>query len=82
MAFRFAIFQSLHNLSHPGIEATQRFITTRYACLTNINRDNLGTAFTATSLGIVEFNTFNETIFVILKTKDIHVALPFRYYAC
>ena len=29
-AFRCSIFQSLHNLSHPGIKATQRLITDRY----------------------------------------------------
>ena len=29
-AFRQAVFNSLHSLSHPGIRATQRLITTRY----------------------------------------------------
>jgi cleavage and polyadenylation specificity factor subunit 1 len=37
-AFRRSIFQSLHNLSHPGIKATQRLITDRYVW-PNINRD-------------------------------------------
>ena len=37
-AFRHSIFYSLHNLSHPGIKATQRLITDRYVW-PNINRD-------------------------------------------
>ena len=37
-AFRRSIFQSLHNLSHQGIKATQRLITNRYVW-PNINRD-------------------------------------------
>ena len=36
--FRRSIFNSLHNLSHPGIKATQRLITERYVW-PNINRD-------------------------------------------
>ncbi len=30
VAFRHAVFESLHSLSHPGIRATQRLVTTRY----------------------------------------------------
>ena len=37
-AFRRTIFDSLHNLSHPGIKATQRLITERYVW-PSINRD-------------------------------------------
>ena len=37
-AFRRFIFNSLHNLSHPGIKATQRLITDQYVW-PNINRD-------------------------------------------
>ena len=37
-AFRRTIFNSLHNLSHPGIKATQRLITERYVW-PSINRD-------------------------------------------
>ena len=36
--FRRSIFASLHNLSHPGIKATQRLITERYVW-PSINRD-------------------------------------------
>ena len=36
--FRKTIFDSLHSLSHPGIRATQKLITTRYVC-PNINSD-------------------------------------------
>ena len=36
--FRRSILNSLHNLSHPGIKATQRLITERYVW-PNINRD-------------------------------------------
>ena len=37
-AFRRSIFDSLHNLSHPGMKATQRLITERYVW-PSINRD-------------------------------------------
>ena len=38
LPFRRSIFNSLHNLSHPGIKATQRLITERYVW-PKINRD-------------------------------------------
>ena len=36
--FRRSVFDSLHSLSHPGIRATQRLITTRYVW-PDINKD-------------------------------------------
>lgn len=36
--FRHAVFNALHNLSHPGIRATQRLLTDRFIW-TNVNKD-------------------------------------------
>ena len=65
------LFDSLHNLSHPGIQATQKLITSRFVWL-GINTDVRRWARSCTQCQKAKVHRHSSTAFFPFCTPDAH----------